>query len=132
MTDGRGREAKPVSTAAPFYGYLAMAQRGADVDFGFRNGIVGQHRAFQPFHLSWVSGIFQLREQVPCTQRWFVRIALLEENRKLTSLVTPQWMVKKKMEEAPLVDVEEKALTLSNVLIGNKDSEGCPAQGAPG
>lgn len=26
--------------------------------------------------------------------------------------------------------MEEKALTLSNVLIGTKDSEGCPAQGA--
>lgn len=26
--------------------------------------------------------------------------------------------------------MEEKALTLWNVLIGTKDSEGCPAQGA--
>lgn len=85
-----GARAKPLSTAPPFYGYLAMAQRGADVDFELRNGIVGQQRTFRPFHLSWVSGTFQLRKLVPCTKPWFVRIALLEGNRKLTSLVAPQ------------------------------------------
>lgn len=85
-----GAKVKPVSTAIPFYGYLAVAQHGADVDFELRNGIVGQHRAFWPFYLSWVSVIFQLRELALFTNPWFVRITLPEGNRKLTSLVAPQ------------------------------------------
>jgi hypothetical protein len=41
-----GAKIKPVFTPTPFYGYLAMAQLLADVDFELPNNIVGQHGAF--------------------------------------------------------------------------------------
>lgn len=46
-----GAKIKPVFTPTPFYGYLAMAQILADVDFELPNNIVVQRRAFQRFRL---------------------------------------------------------------------------------
>lgn len=62
-----GVKIKPVSTPPLFYGYLAVGQLLADVDFGLRKTTVGQSTAFQHFHL-------QLGERAPRARDWFVRI----------------------------------------------------------